>query len=321
MPDSTNSLQDSVEAQRQALDVLLHEPLLRLATAVSMVWEQPEALNRALADGLGYIPHARYVYALDTSGRQISFTHSPDGAITDDLHRDRSQRPYMREAVPLDGFLLSQSYISPRGQRPSLTAIQVVRGRLWEVLGFVGAYFNLRDLPLTQPLYAEPRRWLQLRGDPSIRGTVFHQNRSESDLDRHLRTVTGVVEELMCERGVYHVILHFSSSRAVVWTLDDPYRYRLLDISALTDPDICLAFPRHPYPAGALVSAPQAREVLSRFKGLRLMDDMFYLRSGTLNLFNGLVGLTFSCDGSHYIPHEEFLATGADFWVGSVGAG
>lgn len=320
MPDSPVTLQASIEAQRQALDGLLHQPLQRLATATSLVWGDGEGLNAALAEALGYIPHVRYVYALDTSGRQISFTHSHEGVLTEDLGRDRSQRPYMREVLPTDGFLLSQSYISPRGQRPSLTAIQVVRGRLWEVLGFVGAYFNLRDLPITAPLYAEPRRWLQLRGDPSIRGTVFHQQRSESDLDRHLRTVTGVVEELMCERGVYHVILHFSSSRAVVWTLDDPYRYRLLDIAALTDPDICLAFPRHPYPAGVLVSAAQAREVLGRFKGLRLMDDMFYLRSGTLNLFNGLVGLTFSCDGSHYIPHEEFLATGADFWVGSVGA-
>ena len=221
----------------------------------------------------------------------------------------------MREGVPADGYLLSHAYISLRGGRPSFTAIQLVRGALWEVLGFVGADFDLRDLPLSAELYAEPRRWLQLRGDPSIRGTVFHQTRTESELDRHLDTVTGVLASLMADHGVYHVILHFSSSRAVIWVLDDPYRYRLLDIQALTDPDICLAYPRRPYPADALVKPEQVREVLERFRGLRLMDEMFYLRSGTLNVFNGLVGLTFSCDGSHYIPCDEFLALEPDFWV------
>jgi len=40
------------------------------------------------------------------------------------------------------------------------------------------------------------------------------------------------------------------------------------------------------------------------------------LRSGTLNIFNGLVGLTFSCDGSHYIPYDEFLRKDHDFWTG-----
>jgi len=45
------------------------------------------------------------------------------------------------------------------------------------------------------------------------------------------------------------------------------------------------------------------------------MDEMFYLRSGTLNIFNGVVGLTFSCDGSHYLPWEEFLNKGHDFWA------
>jgi hypothetical protein len=45
---------------------------------------------------------------------------------------------------------------------------------------------------------------------------------------------------------------------------------------------------------------------------------MFYLRSGTLNIFNGIVGLTFSCDGTHYIPYAEFLKMDHAFWVGGL---
>ena len=136
-------------------------------------------------------------------------------------------------------------------------------------------------------------------------------------MDQHIDTVLGVIEELMIYHGIYHVILHFSSSRAVIWVMEDPYRYRLLDIDALNDPDICLAYPRTPYPDDALVPRDRIRAVLDLFRKLRYMDEMFYLRSGTLNLFNGIVGLTFSCDGSHYIPHDEFLSAGYDFWIGN----
>jgi hypothetical protein len=31
---------------------------------------------------------------------------------------------------------------------------------------------------------------------------------------------------------------------------------------------------------------------------------------------NALVRLTFSCDGSHYLPAEEFLRRDASFWFG-----
>jgi hypothetical protein len=48
------------------------------------------------------------------------------------------------------------------------------------------------------------------------------------------------------------------------------------------------------------------------------MDETIYLRSGMLNIFNGLVGLTFSCDGSHYMPWDEFLEKDIEFWVGKT---
>ena len=250
-----------------------------------------------------------------TQATQISDTISRDGTVANDLGRDRANRPYMNERVPSTGFLLSQAYISQRAKRPSLTAIQIVRDAAGHVLGFIGADFDLRNLPLTGKLYDEPTHWRQIKGDPAIRGTVFHQTRSDSQMDINIDTVLGVLEELMAGHGVYHVILHFSSSRAVIWLFDDPYRYRLLDIDALMDPNTCLAYPKRSYPADALVPRDQIRAVLNGLRELRFMDDMFYLRSGTLNIFNGVVGLTFSCDGSHYLPWSEFLSKGYDFWA------
>ncbi len=308
------TLQQSIARQRDELGMLLREPLQQLATRCSQVWGDRAKLEAVLAEALHSFSHCKFLYALNAGGIQISANVGRDGLIDTDYGRDRSQRPYILELVPSEDFLLSSAYISMREQRPSLTAIQIVRDMRGVALGFVGADYDLRDLPLTRELYEEPRHWRQLRGDPSIRGTVFHQTRAESLMDQHLDTVLGVVEELMRDHGLFHVILHFSSSRAVIWQYDDPYRYRLLDIESLIDPDICLAYPRKNYPADALVPTEHIRAVLEKFRELRFMDEMLYLRSGTLNIFNGIVGLTFSCDGSHYIPVDEFLAMGSDFW-------
>lgn len=318
--NTEDTLQDSVAHQRKALMGLLREPLRQLADECRLAWGDRQRLNAALARMLKALPYCKHLYVVDSRFVQITDNIGHDGP-REGYGRDRSGRPYAQGLVRGAALLLSESYISLKERRPSLTALRSVRDETGEVLGYIGAYFGLRDLPLTRRLYEEPRHWRQIKGDPSIRGTVFHQNRSDSDMDHQIDTVLGVVAELMLYHGVFHVMLHFSSSRAVIWLFGDPYRYRLLDIGALIDPDTCLAYPRQSYPEDALIPADRLREVLDNFRALRLMDEMFYLRSGTVNVFNGIVGLTFSCDGSHYIPYEEFLAMDTDFWIGGSSSG
>lgn len=316
MTQPKGNLQESIAHQREALIDLLQEPMQELAVNCSRVWGERNKLNELLAEALKNLPYCKHLYALDTHAVQISDNVSHEGLL-EGFGRDRANRPYMGGIVAGSALMLSDAYISLRERRPSLTALQVVRDADGNALGYIGAYFGLRDLPLTRKLYEEPRYWRQIKGDPSIRGTVFHQTRSDSEMDKHIDTVMGVMAELMLYHGVFHVMFHFSSSRAVVWVMEDPYRYRLLDIKELIDPDICFAYPRTPYSAEALVPADQIRAVLDSFRALRLMDEMFYLRSATLNIFNGIVGLTFSCDGSHYIPYDEFLGMDREFWIGA----
>ena len=315
--NSKHSLQRSITEQRSALIAMMREPLALLAGECAPVWHERDQLDAVLQAALAGIPHCKFLYALNLEGIQISDNISKEGVISKDFGRDRSRRPYVKQMVPELEFLLSEAYISLRARRPSLTAMQTVRNEQGEALGYVGADFDLRDLPLTRELYEEPSQWLQIKGDPSIRGTVFHQSRTDSLLDKKIGVVLGVLEELILEHGVFHGKLHFSSSRATIWLLDDPYRYRLLDIDMLTDPDICLAYPRKTYPENALVPNTRIREILDGFKELRYMDETFYLRAGSLNIFNGMVSLTFSCDGSHYIPWHEFLDRKHAFWSAS----
>ncbi|MDP1705950.1 MAG: PDC sensor domain-containing protein, partial [Sulfurimicrobium sp.] len=190
MKVSKESLQESVTRQREALLELLQEPLGRLAEACCPVWGEREKLNALLGDALKALPYCKHLYALDIHSIQISDNVSHDGLL-EGFGRDRSKRPYMSEVEPSAGFVLSDAYISLRERRPSLTAIQLVRNKEGKALGFIGAYFGLRDLPLTRELYEEPRYWRQIKGDPSIRGTVFHQTRTESEMDRQIDTVLG----------------------------------------------------------------------------------------------------------------------------------
>ena len=319
MNESQTTLQESIRRQRELLTQMLSDPLRRAADACSKVWRDREKMDAALTDVLQTMPFCKFLYALDTNAIQISDNLSHDGVIEKDFGRDRSQRPYMNEVVPSSDFVLSAAYISLRARRPSLTAIQIVRDKQGHALGFIGADFDLRALPLTRDLYQEPRQWQQIKGDPSIRGNVFAQTRIDSKMDRHIDVVLGVTEELIVDHGLFHVKLHFSSNRAVVWLFDDPYRYRLLGIEELTDPNICLAYPTRPYPKDAVIPAKKVRAILDGFRQLRYMDDTLYLRAGALNIFNGIINLTFSCDGSHYLPFDEFLNKEHAFWSSGLG--
>jgi len=313
------SWKENIYLQREKLAQLLHEPLAKLAEQCAPAWGDRKGLDAVLLAGFPGIPHCTFLYCVGFDGIQICDNVGTEGLLLEHFGRDRSRRPYMQEAVPAWGFLLSDAYISLMKQRPSLTALQIVRDTNGRPLGYLGADFDLRELPATQALYRQPEQWMQMKGDPAIRAGLFHQERVNSLLDERIDEVLALVDELITVHGVFHAKLHFSSSRATIWAADDPFRYRLHGIQDLSDPNLCLAYPRRDYPADASIPAARVREVLNCFKDLRFMDETLYLRSGSLNIFNGMVGLTFSCDGSHYMPWDEFLDKNVGFWVGASG--
>jgi hypothetical protein len=312
-------IQRSISKQRHALGTLIRPILGRIAGACSAVWPDREALDEVLAAHVAELPYCAYIYALGTDAIQLSDNINGGGRLPEHFGRDRSSRPYLNSVYPAVDYNLSEAYISLLSGRPSITAIQLVR-RDGRVIGLLGADFDLRDLPLTQQLYEEPDQWRQMKGDPSIRGLLFQQTRVKSVLDSHIDEVMSIMEELIAQRGVFHGKLHFSSSRATLWLVDDPYRYRILEVEDLIDPDICLAYPVRPYSSSAVLPQDRIKPILEGFKKLRLADETVYLRSGSINIFNGLVGLNFSCDGSHYIPWSEFLNPGSAFWSGDIGS-
>ncbi len=310
-------LQKTVRNQRQALKDLLYESMTEVADACARRMDDHEALETILADEMAKAAYCKYLWVLDKHGRQLTETVTRKGIKEGTIGRDRIARPYLQRALKGEDYYLSEAYISRNRKRPSLTAVKLIHDEDDQVVGYLGADFDLRELPHTAEQYEAEKNWLQVKGDPAIRGSLFTQQRVESAMDAKIDDVLSLLEEMILALGVFHAKLHFSSSRATLWRVDDPYSYQILNIDELTDPDIILAYHHQDYFDKAIVEPEKISRIFQQFKTLRFADETIYLRAGSLNVVNGMVGLNFSCDGSHYMDYNEFLDKDMTFWFGS----
>ena len=314
-----NNLRHSIAAQRAVLHDLLASELARHAGALAPCLGDREKLDARLQEIFRQVDDCKYVYVLDSAAVQISSSINRYGADEEAVNRDRSQRPYLINAMrdPSLLFDLSEAYISRNKKRPSLTAIQAIVDAEGKRIGFLGVDFDLRELPHTEELYEEPGQWRQIKGDPAIRSGLFQQQRTTSLADENIDHVLSLHEALMIDHGVFHVHIHFSSSRSTIWHIDDPYVYRILSADEMADTSICLAYPRRSYFERNTVPEADIGRIFQQLKALRFADETMYLRNASLNLVKGAVSLNFSCDGTHYLNYREFLERGLDFWIGS----
>ncbi len=316
MSKDDSEIKQQIERQRAALANLLAADMRALADELAPWMHDRERLEQLLQERIDAAQYSKYLWVLDDKARQITSTVSRKKLRQEQFGRDRAARPYMQQALQGEDFYLSEAYVSRHRKRPSLTAVQVIRGPDGRRLGWLGADFDLRKLPYTGGLDFGKKAWRQMKGDPAIRGGLFAQQRVVSAMDERIDEVLTQIEEMIVSHGVFHAKLHFSSSRATVWFVDDPYDYQLLGVDELIDPSLCLAFPKRPWFERAQVPPKGVRKVLRQFRKLRFADETIYLRAASLNTVNGMVGLNFSCDGSHYLPWQEFLDKGMHFWFG-----
>lgn len=157
------------------------------------------------------------------------------------------------------------------------------------------------------------QHWLQIKGDPVIRGQVFQQARVDSQFDRMQDRLLARVAALILYRGVFHAMLHFSSNQLTTWTLADPFGYRVHVGDEVFADDLFDIYPVTAYAASARIPFAQVEHVLAEFRRLRFRDEAIYLRMASINCMSGVIGLNFSCDGRHYIPFDSFFVTAARF--------
>jgi hypothetical protein len=151
-------------------------------------------------------------------------------------------------------------------------------------------------------------RWLQVKGDPSVRAFLFQQRRIESLFDTDLNRIHEIVYTLLTLKGAFHIKIHYSSSQLTCWFADDAYRYRVFVLKEVLETEFLKQFrdckTDHLQP---VIDAEDILSITKEFKRLRSTDQTIYLRNGSINRINGLIGMTFSCDGAHYIDHKTFF--------------
>ena len=312
------SIHQSVEDKKSALALLIRAPLAQLAIDCGKAWHDSEAINKTLQAGMCNVPQCKLIYAWDRDNRVLSGMISENKLDQNWQGRDLSERPYLKKNLPFKGIMLSSVYISEFDSRRTITALQAVNPDN-HLEGFIAADFNVSDLLQNTDLHIFNSPYTQYKGDPAVRGTLFQQHRVQSEFDKIVDAALDRLAMLITDYGVFHTKILFSSSRCTVWFYDDPFQYQLLNIAEVMDDDLLLAYPERTYPPRATVTIEQVRAVYALFKSLRYIDDTIYLRSGSINIINAMVGLTFSCDGSHYMTVEEFLDRDINFWLGLGG--
>lgn len=313
-----SELKQIILAKKEALAATVSDKLAALAVDCAKVWPNADKIDHCLEQEIGKIPNCHLLYAWDIDGIEISSMVQPDSINRKWRGKDLSDRPYLKNNLPFKGVMLSSVYQSVFTNKQCITALQAIN-RDEKLVGFIAADFAINDLLIDTELTAPEMHWQQFRGDPAVRGTVFMQTRAQSLLDEHMDEVLNTFHVLMTEHGVFHSKIHFSSGRCSFWLLDDPYNYRIHGVDEIVNPEICLAYPTRVYPKNAMVTPAELKAVFKQFKQLRFADETIYLRSASVNIMNGMLGLTFSCDGSHYMSVQEFLDKDLAFWVGSLG--
>ena len=54
-----------------------------------------------------------------------------------------------------------------------------------------------------------PDRWLQIKGDPSVRAFLFQQSRVDSLFDSEIDRIHEIVNALLSRKGAFHVKVHY----------------------------------------------------------------------------------------------------------------
>lgn len=306
---------DVVSNKKKSLARRSEATLAALAQISAPVWDKQEQLDRIFQDNLNRLQYCDLIYAVNTDG--ILITSNVEAHIKDDTLKGRllKGRPYLEKTLPYKCFTMSPVYISTHSGRSCITVLQSVTSKD-KVLGFIAADFDVEKLPVDKDLKINDNPWQQYKGDPAIRDTLFMQERVLSPMDKQLVLVTDTIREMMQHHGIFHSKIHYSSSRVSFWRMENPYDYRIHLLDDLIDPERCLAYPRQNYPEIATVPQGDVATVVEMFKSLRNMDETIYLRSASFNIVNGMVGLTFSCDGSHYMHYREFLKWNIRRWFG-----
>jgi CRP-like cAMP-binding protein len=187
---------------------------------------------------------------------------------------------------------------------------------------------------------------ISIKGDPTMRETVFDRERRESPMDKVLPDLTQKLQTLLIERCVSEVSLHFNSGEIRLTSIFDPFNYEVHPANKLIDTNYLdrhfpvldftektrlirrlydtlatefdtLALPghykesyRHRYRNWQPLTQEEIARVIDKLQTLRTIQN-FYLRNMGISITRDAIRMQFNCDGTHIVStgdYDQFLA-------------
>ena len=183
---------------------------------------------------------------------------------------------------------------------------------------------------------------LSIKGDPSLRETVFNRERYKSIVDLILPELTPNLLNMLLECNVFRIVLNFNSGEIEAYTLFNPFTPETHAANKLTSTAyLDRHFPFITYIEKAqiirsiyntLSTTPYLNELsahwqhlfinplknwepvpiekiehaLSQLKTLRSLEN-YYLRNFSISTIQDVIRMQFNCDGTHIVNNEDYL--------------
>lgn len=186
---------------------------------------------------------------------------------------------------------------------------------------------------------------LGIKGDPSLRESAFMRERYESPVDPILPQLQLTLYELLTNRCVYEVLIHFNSGEVLVKSIFNPFvddihpaskliskayinrHFPLIDYDEKIGmvkrmmmhmsedrcmdnlDDITRSMLEMSYKSWNPLKPKEIAHTVSRLLSLRNIPD-FYMRNFTISMIRDSIRLQFNCDGTHLLDgksYQEFL--------------
>lgn len=181
-----------------------------------------------------------------------------------------------------------------------------------------------------------------IKGDKSLRESVYHRERAFNSVDENLVKLSKVWLYLLLETGVYHLVIGLNNAEVRVASVFDPFNtevhladdllnqeymdfhfnkisledksklikriYQLLENDATFDflaSEWQQSLIERNQKMQKLTNVNDLQFILENVQKLRHLEG-YYLRSITINLFNSTVSMSFNCDGTQIMSHRKF---------------
>jgi len=182
---------------------------------------------------------------------------------------------------------------------------------------------------------------LSIKGDPSLRETVFDRERYESLVDKILPELIPNIETILLKRNVYRININFNSGEVEIYTIFNPFTPETHAANRLTSHSyLDRHFPMIAYDEKAKiikrvftllaqdpylnklsshwqnlffnplkdwepVAIEKITHALSQLRILRSLEN-YYLRNFGINTVQDVIRMQFNCDGTHIVNNEDY---------------